>query len=221
MVLEELSTVLTMARVVFIKKIDQTKVPGDYRPISITFAITRAFHRILARRLCHSLTFSQLQYAFLQKNGCLEASSLLYAILRKAHDNTKPVAMAFLDLAKAYDTISHEIILEEARVSGVPLINYLKHLYEHSAVLLGDAITRYSRGLRQRDPLSPVLFILAIDIVVKISTPLHRLRTRRKQGRCTCICGRPRSVCRKTGTVTGKTGFTDGALKVRGIGLKH
>lgn len=74
MVLEKLPTVLTRARVVFIKKIDQTKVPGDYRPISITSAITRAFHRILAHRLCHSLTFLQLQYAFLQKNGCLEVS---------------------------------------------------------------------------------------------------------------------------------------------------
>lgn len=109
--MEELPDVLKSVTVVFIPKTNNPTHLGDYRPMLIKSAITRVFHKIIARRLCKNLKFSPLQYAFLEKDGCLEASSLLHAIMRRTHDNIVPVAMAFLDLTKAFDTISHDAIL--------------------------------------------------------------------------------------------------------------
>lgn len=68
--------------------------------------------------------FSPLHHAFLQRDRCLEASLLLHAILRKVHDETRPIFMLFLDLAKTFNTVSHEAILDAARRVGAlpPLI---------------------------------------------------------------------------------------------------
>lgn len=55
-------------------------------------------------------TFSPFQHAFLKRDGCLEASSSLHAILRKVPDETRPIFMLFLDLAKAFNTMSHDAL---------------------------------------------------------------------------------------------------------------
>lgn len=147
--------------------------PSDYRSISISSAITQALHRILARRINANIKLSPLQYTFLQKDRYLEASSLVHAILRRAHDNTQQVAMAFLDLAKAFDTVSHEAVLDAARNSGIPspLLRYLEQLYDNTTVCLSGTSIKCGRGVRQGDRLSPVLFILVMDRAVKAAIP--------------------------------------------------
>lgn len=82
---------------------------NDYRPLAISPILTRALHKIIARRMRDQLAFSPTQYAFLQRDGCLEASVVLHAIIRNCHDKQRPLALAFLDLSKAFNTICHRL----------------------------------------------------------------------------------------------------------------
>lgn len=67
-------------------------------------------------------------------------------------------------------------MLSLKRASGVPppLINYLEHLYKNSTIHLSGTPTRCGTGVRQGDTLSPILFILFMDIVVKVA--IHEIR---------------------------------------------
>lgn len=99
----------------------------------------------------NTLEFSWFQYAFLEKDGCLEASTLLHTILRKAHGEMLPMSLLFLDVAKAFDTISHDILIKVAGAARLPppLICYLKHLYQHSFVQLDSGMVKCGRGVRR------------------------------------------------------------------------
>lgn len=103
---EVLPSPMAMARVTFLPKVERPTEHGDYRPIAISSILARALHKVQARRMREEFTFSSLQYAFLQRDSCLEASALLHAILRRSHEEVKPLAAAFLNISKAFDSIS-------------------------------------------------------------------------------------------------------------------
>lgn len=81
--------------------------------------------------------------------------------------------MLLLDLSKAFDTVSQGAILRAAIKAKIPppLIGYLKHQYETARVMIGNTEARVNSGVRQGDPLSPLLFILVMDEVIRAANP--------------------------------------------------
>ncbi|VDP95901.1 unnamed protein product, partial [Trichobilharzia regenti] len=156
---------LATARVTFIPKCESSFLPADFRPISITPAITRCFHKVLAKRWMTLFPHDKNQFAFLQKDGCFEATNLLHAILRESHTKYTPCSIAILDVSKAFDSVSHDTILRAAERFGGPqiLCKYLAAFYGQSTSLLNATSCAPARGVKQGDPLSPLLFIMVLD----------------------------------------------------------
>ena len=73
--------------------------------------------------------------------------------------------MAFLDLAKAFDTILHDLFAKGLVRLGVPtqFIKVVENLYDGATTTFATANgetrqIKINQGVKQGDPLSPVLF---------------------------------------------------------------
>lgn len=169
-----LPSALLKAKTVFIpKKLDSTE-PGDFRPITVPSVLTRQLHAILAKRISNCLVLDNRQQAFQAFDGCANNTTLVDLLLRHHNKTFESCYLASLDVSKAFDSVAHPAILDTLRVYNAPsgFTEYLKYFYNHSStVLVGEGWMSPEvfpkKGVKQGDPLSPMLFNIVIDRLLR------------------------------------------------------
>jgi Reverse transcriptase (RNA-dependent DNA polymerase)/zinc-binding in reverse transcriptase len=153
------------------KKPGATRIE-DFQPISVLSAISKIITKLLAERLRLFLPelISLHQTAFINERRITETFILARQSLSFLHKHNIPSVLLKIDFKKAFDSISWDYLLQLIRRRKFPnrWISWIHNILISSSssvkvnVILGQPFF-HRRGLRQGDPLSPMLFILATE----------------------------------------------------------
>jgi hypothetical protein len=118
---------LKIARVIPVYKNGDPNHCKNYRPISILSVLSKVYETVLKNRLEEHLFHNKLihenQFGFMKKSNTTAASinflRTVYDKLNKRNKNKQRVAAIFLDLQKAFDTVSHKLLLDKLLGMGV------------------------------------------------------------------------------------------------------
>ena len=127
-------------------------------------------YKILATRFEATLPWNTRQKAFMAGDGAAHSVWLLQTIIHQHQRTLRPLNIAFLDIKKAFDSVSHQSLLLAAGRMGIPppMRGYLGELYGDAKTCLriGPNLSmpiEVSRGVRQGCPLSVHLINSVID----------------------------------------------------------
>ncbi|KAJ4811131.1 RNA-directed DNA polymerase (reverse transcriptase)-related family protein [Rhynchospora pubera] len=173
-------------RVTLIPKSKEPQTPADYRPISVGNILYRLTMKMIANRLRPFLkeVISQEQNAFIKGRSIAENIILVKELLHSfsQSDFKQRAFLLKADVNKAFDKLSWDFLERALRYLNVPerFIQLLISSYKRAKVTImingnGDGFLEPTQGLRQGCPMSPYVFIIALEV---LSRMLHMARNR-------------------------------------------
>lgn len=151
----------------------------NYRGISLLCVASKLYESILERRLREVIEpqLKDQQSGFRKDHGVQDHTFTLHQIAEKALMKNKNIYCCFIDIRKAFDTVKRKQIWESLEKKGVDqdLIEAVQSIYQNTTNIvrtkhMSSSTFTTKEGVRQGGVLSPLLFICAIDEIIKEST---------------------------------------------------
>ncbi|KAL0832588.1 hypothetical protein ABMA28_000786 [Loxostege sticticalis] len=144
---------------------------GNYRPISLISNVYKVFAKVILDRISLTLDENQPveQAGFRKDFSTIDHIHTVKQLIQKYNEYNKTIYLAFIDYAKAFDSLKHESVWQSLREQGIQnsYVNIIKNIYSESKARIrlesiGETFP-IEKGVRQGDPLSPKLFTAVLE----------------------------------------------------------
>jgi hypothetical protein len=147
---------------------------NDYKPILLLNSSVKLLTKLLANRL-HGVIELTNQYGFIKDRSIQDCLAWLFKYLHLCKDSKKEMVILKLDFEKDCDKIEHMVIYNILEHKGFEpqWLKWMEMIMKSGTfVVLMNGVHvkpfQFNRGVLQGDPLSPLLFVLAMDLLQPI-----------------------------------------------------
>lgn len=166
--------IINSSFITLVPKVSNPETVSDFWPISLLNISLKLLTKILADIL--QLVILKLmhknQYGFIRSRSIQDCLTWSFEYLHKCHHSRRRAIVLKLDFEKAFDIVEHPAILLMLQKLGFPdrYLAWIQSILSSgsSAVLLNGVPGKFfkcKQGVRLGDPLSPLLFVLAMELL--------------------------------------------------------
>jgi hypothetical protein len=147
--------------------------PSSYRPVSLCSVLGKTLEKLLRDQILSAATavkpICSLQHGFTKKRSTTTNLLMTEKIINEALNSGSPVDVITVDFSRAFDKISHELLLRVLQKRGIPdrlirwLRSYLSLRSQRVRFRVLSPPKAVTSGVIQGSSIGTTLFILYID----------------------------------------------------------